>query len=114
MTIDRRQAGTPTSEWHEDPNWQCAQRWLGWFSCCVEAHAISPIDAQVEAPRHPVTGHMLCLTCALGPLAPLPRRPADMEEFSDIREDEDRLAERVASRVAELRAERGGIGGQTK
>jgi len=61
------------------------RRWLGWFfgypRCCVNWFVDDWCERDVEEhadarAHHPVTGHLLCDACAVGPLAPLPPRPA--------------------------------------
>lgn len=52
-------------------------RWWGWFygypECCIEA----AVDGMGTDAFHPVSGHRLCPTCAIEPLALLPGRPAE-------------------------------------
>lgn len=43
--------------------------------------ADDPRPEQQSRPHHPLSGHLLCLACEVGPIAPLPPRPAERYGF---------------------------------
>jgi hypothetical protein len=48
--------------------------YFGYPPCCVEAFCR---EQSSPCGFHPVSGHRLCLRCAVGPMAPLPPRPGE-------------------------------------